>query len=603
MNKPINKYLASAMIAAFTTAGLADAEKTVTPSKTAKPAAVVNVAKPAPAVKVDKLASGTKTEKQVSTVKVKNFVPDQVQKALKALDMDVLDNRLIRYSTDRKHLVSCDTNAVSVVIDDGVELIHGNAFRNCRELLRIKFLGDAPNAAEEVFGDVPQGSTIYVEKGKKGWPENIPCVWKGVGLRYADEIADMPMTSDGIVTVDKVPYAIRACGDGVELAADRCGGAVLSTSVYSLPEKIGNAPVRVLGDDIFPESTNLVKVVIPASVTNFGLSAFSRCNRPKQIEVVSGNPAYRSENGVVYELESKTVIMAGTSVSSVKVPVDATAIGPFAFQGCDSLTTIEIPPTLKEIGKGAFADCVGLAVVKVPADAQIAPSAFDGGCATVKKVGTYHHCDGFAGGEPSLRWVPDDIKTFVENPLPVAMPLDKALQNAAKGDGEALCALAIRCAMGDEVKKDAALAMEYLRRAVSTKNANAEFIIGLLLESRMSGTDLNTPDAPGLLARFRLAKDTEKQSSITPFEQYVGVESSCFSEKKKKLLPVSGSLADEKDFNLVRDVYDAAFKHGCAAAGARIEHLSYLSKLECERSKKDVDQRRLDAILKNKSSH
>ena len=519
------------------------------------------------------------------------------QKALRVLDggaVDDTDNGL-KYQADGKRLVSCDPKAVSVTIKKEVELIHGNAFRGCTALLRMHFLGDAPNAAEEVFADIPRGCTIYVEKGSKGWPKGIPCVWKGVGVRYSDEIKNMPMTLDGQITLAGIGYRVRSCGDGVALSADPKGISALAVETLVVPEKIGNAPVRILGDSVFPDCTNVAKVVIPASVTNFGLAAFSRCNRPRQIEIGAGNPEYRIEGGLLYEQSTKTVIMAGKDVSAVKIPVDALKIGPKAFKGCESLTAVEISATLNAIGESAFAGCMGLSVVTVPVDADIAPDAFENCCATIRKVGTYCHYDGFAGKSSEMRWIPEDI--VAEGPFSDPLPLREAVERAGKNDGVALYSLAIHCAKGGDVNRDPERAMEYLLKAVSAKDANAEFLLALIVESRMAGSDLNDSSAPGIAGRLGLSAEAATTSeAVTPFEKYVGVLPSAFADSRKTASASIGSLANEKDYELLRDVYEAASRDGCPAAGVRLEHLSYLSKMEFERVEKKVYQRLVDGL-------
>lgn len=528
--------------------------------------------------------------------------PTATQKALKVLDggaVDDTDNGL-KYQDGGKRLVSCDPKAVSVAIKKEVELIHGNAFRGCTELLRVHFLGDAPNAADEVFADLPRGCTIYVEKGRKGWPNGNGSVWKGIAVRFADEIKTVPMEFDGLVKINGIGYKVGACGDGVTLSADPKSLSESPAATLVVPEKIGNAPVRILGDSVFPACTNLVKVVIPASVTNFSLAAFSRCGRPQQIEIGTGNAEYRTVNGIVYEMNSKTVIMAGTDVSAAKVPADALAIGPEAFKGCESLTSVELPVTLKTIGKGAFTGCMGLSVVTVPVDAEVAADAFEGCCATIKKVGSYSHYEGFVGAKSEVRWMPDALRENKEGPFVELLPLRTAVERASKGDGAALYALAVHCAQGNEVKRDPARAMEYLRKAVSAKDANAEFLLGLILESRMVGSDLNDPAAAGIAGRFAAsAADATTGSGLgTPFERYVGAPSSSFADSKRAASTSAGSLANEKDYELVRGVYEAAERDGCPAAGVRLEHLSYLSKLEFGRVEKESNQRLLDGLQK-----
>ena len=603
-HKTLTPAATASKVSAPAVAAPKEAPKPVT-TPVAKPAAVP-VAKPAtvPEVKPVTMQAAKPAASVVpaapKAVASAAPAPTATQKALKVLDggaVDDTDNGL-KYQDGGKRLVSCDPKAVSVTIKKEVELIHGNAFRGCTELLRVHFLGDAPNAADEVFADLPCGCTVYVEKERKGWPNGNANVWKGIAVRSADEIKTVPMEFDGQVKINGIGYKVKACGDGVALSADSKSASESSAAMLAVPEKIGNAPVRILGDSVFPACTNLAKVVIPASVTNFSLSAFSRCGRPRQIEIGMGNTEYRTLNGVVYEVNSKTVIMAGTEVSAVKVPADALVIGPEAFKGCESLTSVELPATLKAIGKGAFAGCMGLSVVTVPADAEVAPDAFEGCCATIKKVGSYRHYDGFAGAKSEVRWMSDVSRGKKEGPFAELLPLRTAVERASKGDGAALYALVVHCAQGNVVKRDPARAMEYLRKAVSAKDANAEFLLGLILESRMAGSDLNNPAAPGIAGRFAGSDAVGSTGSGqgTPFERYVGTLSSSFIDSKKAASAFAGSLASEKDYELVRDVYEAAERDGCSAAGARIEHLSYLSKLEFERVEKDANQCLLDGL-------
>ena len=602
MNKTIRKCAVCSVLTVIAATGWGKPNDGVLggPQKTQMPAATAAKVS-APAVAAPKEAAPktiiTPVAKPVAPAAP---VPTATQKALKVLDggaVDDTDNGL-KYQDGGKRLVSCDPKAVSVTVKKEVELIHGNAFRGCTELLRVHFLGDAPNAAEEAFADFPRGCTIFVERGRKGWPNGIPCTWKGVAVRFCDEIKNVPMEFDGQVMINGIGYKAKACGDGVVLSADPGFVSEPSAATLVVPEKIGNAPVRILGDSVFPACTNLVKVFIPASVTNFGLSAFSRCGRPRQIEIGTGNTGYRTVNGIVYEVNSKTVIMAGTDVSVAKVPADALAIGPEAFKGCESLTSVELPATLKAIGKGAFAGCMGLSVVTVPATAEVAADAFEGCCAAIRKVGSYSHYAGFAGAKSEVRWMPDASRGNKEASIAELLPLRTAVERASKGDGSGLYALAVHCAQGKEVKRDSVRAMEYLRKAVSAKDANAEFLLGLILESCMAGSDLNDPSAPGIAGRIAVsAADASTDSgSKTPFERYVGAPSSAFAVSRRAASAFAGSLANEKDYESVRDVYEAAERDGCSAAGVRLEHLSYLSKLEFERVERESNQRLLDGL-------
>ena len=73
-------------------------------------------------------------------------------------------------------------------------------------------------------------------------------------------------------------------------------------------------------------------VVIPASVTSIGKSAFFFCR----------------------------------SLTSITIPDSVTSIGGWAFCGCDNLTSITILDSVTSIGDSAFEDCSSLTSITIP---------------------------------------------------------------------------------------------------------------------------------------------------------------------------------------------------------------------------------------------
>lgn len=129
-------------------------------------------------------------------------------------------------------------------------------------------------------------------------------------------------------------------------------------------------------------------ITIPACVTSIGQSAFSYCEKLKNVYIddigawcnisfvdSSSNPL--SEGATLYlNNEPVTTVeipntvnklrstFAGyTSLTSVTIPDSVTSIDASTFLGCTGLTSITIPDSVTSIGKYAFNGCTGLAEI------------------------------------------------------------------------------------------------------------------------------------------------------------------------------------------------------------------------------------------------
>ena len=109
-------------------------------------------------------------------------------------------------------------------------------------------------------------------------------------------------------------------------------------------------------------------VTIPVSVTAIDPQAFSDCAELKEIRVSDGNSAYCSVDGVLFSKDMTVLVRypAGQETGSYTVPDGVTAIGPYAFQDCVSLTEVWLPASVNALGSNAFDSCTGLTAIAVP---------------------------------------------------------------------------------------------------------------------------------------------------------------------------------------------------------------------------------------------
>lgn len=100
---------------------------------------------------------------------------------------------------------------------------------------------------------------------------------------------------------------------------------------------------RVIADDAFEGCSYLSSVSIPSSVLYIGTGVFNMTYKLTDIQVESGNPAYLSENGVLYNTD-KTVLLhypMEKKDDTLTIPSCMRSFGQDAFERCDYLTTIE----------------------------------------------------------------------------------------------------------------------------------------------------------------------------------------------------------------------------------------------------------------------
>ncbi|MBL9172255.1 MAG: leucine-rich repeat domain-containing protein, partial [Verrucomicrobiales bacterium] len=137
------------------------------------------------------------------------------------------------------------------------------------------------------------------------------------------------------------------------------GGAV------TIPDTIASLPVTRIGDFAFELKGNLTSMMIGSGVTNIGYGAFHFCPGLKAIEVDSGNPAYRSVEGVLFNKDQTTLIQHPEGLGgSYIVPDTVIRIGDAAFLECD-LTGVILGDQVAVIGNAAFQYCTLLSTLSL----------------------------------------------------------------------------------------------------------------------------------------------------------------------------------------------------------------------------------------------
>ena len=136
----------------------------------------------------------------------------------------------------------------------------------------------------------------------------------------------------------------------------------------NIPNMIEGKKVTEILESAFFLCQNLKVVSLPDSL-NLKMNIFGMNPELTNIVLTNNHPTLIFENGVLYNIENETEIVAVLRTYQFKhfrIPENIRKIDRYAFIACDSLESIEIPDNVKDIEANAFSCCYNLSSVVIP---------------------------------------------------------------------------------------------------------------------------------------------------------------------------------------------------------------------------------------------
>ena len=135
-----------------------------------------------------------------------------------------------------------------------------------------------------------------------------------------------------------------------------------------------------VGNFVFHLCENIISVSIPGSVITIGNDAFTGCLSLSSISVATTNPAYYSDDGVLFDKDQTTLILFPSGkTGDYIIPSSVEVISDHSFIFCLGLTAVTIPSSVTTIGDNAFFFCESLISVAISASvSSIGDFAFTG---------------------------------------------------------------------------------------------------------------------------------------------------------------------------------------------------------------------------------
>ena len=262
------------------------------------------------------------------------------------------------------------SSLTSVHIPDSVTLLDYGAFAGCSSIPEVTGMGGVTELPESVFEGCSSLGSFTV----------LSCV------EYIQPMAFAGCISIGGFEVEEGNTSYIGC-EGSVLTADGSilvlapgnmeGTYVVPDTVTELYEGVflGSALTSIdVGDAVseiprmvFRDSAELVSIRIGPSVSYISYDVFDGCASLLCIDVSPDNPAYSSEEGILYDHDGTTLIRCPQGISgSLTIDMPVRTVEDGAFWGCSLLTHVEFPDGMTSMGTWVFDGCASLLSVGIP---------------------------------------------------------------------------------------------------------------------------------------------------------------------------------------------------------------------------------------------
>ena len=251
---------------------------------------------------------------------------------------------------------SCDS-LTGITILNGVKSIGNYAFSWCKSLINISI----PDSVVSIGYEILYGATYSGDESN--WENNV--LYIGNHLIKANSISG--------------EYAVKP---GTKSIADCAFYCCSELTGIILPESMAG-----IGNRAFDNCSELISMEIPENVIRIGDYAFKACPHLTDINVVADNPAFCSENGVLYNKEKTEIVRfpQGKPDTRFSIPNGVTSIANGAFADCWQLTGV-IMNGVTSIGNEAFNTCSALTSITIPDGVSIISNRAFYNCESLKNV-------------------------------------------------------------------------------------------------------------------------------------------------------------------------------------------------------------------------
>ncbi len=287
-----------------------------------------------------------------------------------------------------KAFYDCDS-LTNVVIGSGVGELTSSNFADCDSLKEFNVPATIEQLSASVINNCSSLERINVASNNPHYSSIDGVLFD----KYAEYMLTYPDGKAGAYTVPSTVTSIqdRAFDNASKLTSVVIPGSVtyINSETFinctALSEVVLSEGVKEIDYYAFENCESLTEINIPASVTWISGRAFLDCTALKAINVAEANTEYASHNGVLYDKEKTSLLLAPYGIEGeVVVPQGTLTIGSFA--NCERITSVVLPDGVTDIYGAAFSGCTNMTEINLPDSVtHISYCAFDG-CSSLETI-------------------------------------------------------------------------------------------------------------------------------------------------------------------------------------------------------------------------
>lgn len=270
----------------------------------------------------------------------------------------------------------CD-KLTSVVLPDSVTTIGPSAFESCTAMTSITVPDSVKSIGDYAFYDCPSLTSFKIPEGVTAIGRftfyggvaltsvTIPESVTSIGNYAFDNCTSLTICgskgsyAETYAKKNSIPFETPKPDDNVYqgMKYETIDSGVIITgytgdlpAVLKIPAEINGIPVTGFAQFAFTQCDKLTEVIMPDSITSFGMQTFWGCKNLEKVTLPS-----KLKN--VYE----AAFAQCTSLKSITIPDGCETIGNLVFSGCTALSEVNIPASVQNFYEPAFSGTPWLA--------------------------------------------------------------------------------------------------------------------------------------------------------------------------------------------------------------------------------------------------